>query len=522
MASELMAALIEAALAGSLAILLVVALRVPVRRRLGARAAYALWTCVPFACIAVLLPAREAEIQWAIPLATLLPPAPVLPSAAASSWPLATWGLSGWAAGLVVMALWQVWQQRCFVRALGALVEAMPGVFVAQARQGLPAAFGVLRPRVVLPDDFHLRYTDEEQALVLCHERLHVRRGDLVANLLASLLRSLFWFNPLVHVAAHLHRLDQEFACDAMVMARHPAARRRYGEAMLKAQLAHTPLPAGCHWSNLHLLKERIAMLKQPLPSRAHRVVAAAVLLMSVTATSLVAWAAQPATSQQVDGDFHYRIRATLDVDGEARSFSLRDGPGRHVGMAATTKAGRDWRIEFVVTPAQENGQVRIEGDIRLDGKPLSAPVLIAALDKEAAIRVTSADGASSFALTMTVTRHVGMPRADATGIPKQPAPAYPAEARDRQQSGHVVLKLKIGPDGRVRDAIVEKSVPAGVFDAASLDAAKEWTFDPPTDNGIPVEGWVRVPIRYDVDGDADEGGEARHGGTATAAGMHG
>jgi bla regulator protein blaR1 len=321
-------------------------------------------------------------------------------------------------------------------------------------------------------------------------------------------LRCVFWFNPLVHVAAHLHRLDQEFACDAMVMARHPSERRRYGEAMLKAQLAGVPLPVGCHWSNHHPLKERIAMLKQPLPSRARRVVASAFVVLSVAASMMAAWAAQPASTSPQDVDFHYRIAATLDVDGERQSFSLRDGPGRPVGIKASTKAGREWRLELVVTPAPDD-QVKIEGDLRVDGERVSSPVLIAMLDREAAIQVGSADGGSTFALAMTVSRHPGAPETAAAIVPKQPAPAYPGEAKARQQSGHVVLRLRVGPDGRVREAIVEKSVPAGVFDAASLDAVKQWTFDPPAENGVPAEGWVRVPIRFDADGDAGDGADA-------------
>lgn len=515
MASELMAALVEAALAGSLAILLVAALRVPVRRRLGARAAYALWACVPLACIAVLMPAREAEVQWVVPLATLLPSAHAVPAPVASSPSLAAWFLCVWAAGLLATAVWQVRQQQRFVSDLGALVETAPGIFMARARQGLPAVLGVLRSKVVVPADFHLRYTDEERTLVLCHERMHLRRGDLVVNLLVSALRCVFWFNPLVHVATHLHRLDQEFACDAMVMARHPSERRRYGEAMLKAQLAGMPLPVGCHWSNHHPLKERIAMLKQPLPSRVRSFVASVFVVLSAASCMMAAWAAQPASTPPHDEGFHYRIAATLDVDGERQSFSLRDGPGRQVGITASTNTGREWRLELVVTPAPDD-QVKIEGDLRVDGERVSSPVLIAMLDKEAIIQVGSAAGDSTFGLAMTVSRHPGRPDTDAVRVPKQPAPEYPDEAKERQQSGHVVLRLRVGPDGRVREAIVEKSVPVGVFDAASLEAAKQWTFDPPTENGVPVEGWVRVPIRFDADGEAGNGKDAAANGTST------
>ncbi|MGD3580303.1 M56 family metallopeptidase, partial [Xanthomonas citri pv. citri] len=42
------------------------------------------------------------------------------------------------------------------------------------------------------------------------HERLHLRRGDLYANLLAALLLCIGWCNPLMHLAWRAFRLDQE------------------------------------------------------------------------------------------------------------------------------------------------------------------------------------------------------------------------------------------------------------------------------------------------------------------------
>ena len=506
MANEAMTALLEATAASTLAILLVMALRVPLRRHLGAMAAHALWICVPLACVAVLLPARPADTQWALPLVAVLQSTPAAALDASTPWPSLSTGVLGvWGIGVVLMMGRLALQQRRFIRGLGPLTETAPGVLHATVCEGLPAAYGLLRPKIVMPADACTRYTDEERALVLCHERLHIRRGDLAGHLLAALLRSLFWFNPVMHLAARLHRLDQEFACDAAVIARHPGDRRRYGEAMLKAHLAATPLPVGCHWSHHHPLKERIAMLKQPVQSRTRRLVAAALVMSVVAGTGIAAWAAQPAAQVQAAHDFHYRIGATLDVDGERQTFALRDWPGRTVGFASTTKAGRAWRIELVVDPAQQPGQVKIAGDITVDGKPVSKPVLIGALDKSMAIEVTPPDGSSTFALSMVVSRHDGAPGPDAASVPKQPAPAYPAKAKAVGQSGLVVLKLRVGPDGRVREAIVERSEPAGLFDEASLAAARQWTFEPPTEKGVRSEGWVRVPIRYDINGSGEE-----------------
>src|SRR5690606_182279 len=114
-----------------------------------------------------------------------------------------------------------------------------------------PALVGAWRARIVLPADFERRYDTLERELILAHERVHLARGDAWVNAFVALLRSLNWFNPLVHLAAAKFRLDQELACDAAVIARFPRARRRYADAMLKVQLAgqawqELRLPVGC------------------------------------------------------------------------------------------------------------------------------------------------------------------------------------------------------------------------------------------------------------------------------------
>ena len=88
-------------------------------------------------------------------------------------------------------------------------------------------------------------------------------------------------------------------------------------------------------------------MLKHPLHSRSRRFAAATFVMLTVAGAGIAAWAAQPAAQTQAVHDFHYRIGATLEVDGERQDFALRDWPGRRVGFATTTQAGHAWRVEL-------------------------------------------------------------------------------------------------------------------------------------------------------------------------------
>jgi len=190
-------------------------------------------------------------------------------------------------------------RQARFTAGLGRLTRGDGGTWRAEHPGAGPAVVGVLRPRIVTPADFEARFAAKERGLILAHESVHLRRGDARVNALAAAGQCLGWFNPLVHLAAHRMRIDQELACDATVLGEAPAHRRLYAEVLLKTQLASQALPLGCHWppTSDHPLKERIAMLKSPLPAPARRTLGFAAVALLGLGTACAAWAAQPAAA---------------------------------------------------------------------------------------------------------------------------------------------------------------------------------------------------------------------------------
>ncbi|MET0274983.1 MAG: TonB family protein, partial [Phenylobacterium sp.] len=202
-----------------------------------------------------------------------------------------------WLVGALATAAVLAGQQRRYMASLGALTPAADGVMRAEHAGVGPAVVGAWRPRIVTAADFEARYDADERGMILAHEQAHLARGDAWINLAAAAALCLGWFNPLVHLGVRRMRIDQELACDAAVLGALPHARRLYAEVLLKTQLGAQALPVGCHWPARaeHPLKERIAMLKSPLPAGARRTAG----LVAVAALSLggacAAWAAQPA-----------------------------------------------------------------------------------------------------------------------------------------------------------------------------------------------------------------------------------
>jgi TonB family protein len=370
---ELIALLIETTVASSVALVVVLLLRRPMRHTFGARAAYALWALLPVALIAVLLPApvQPMTIVPAIAAAGPLQAVSVADAVTALRWPLCL--AMAWTLGASGMAALQLWQQRRFLRRLGPLRIHAHGLRVAAISRGLPAVTGVLRPRIVLPADFLARYDADERALVVAHERQHIARGDLPCNALVALLRCVYWFNPLLHWAVARYRHDQELACDARVLARHPRARRTYAQAMLKTQLDQFALPVGCHW-HTHPIKERIAMLKRPSPRRWQTGLSSALLLALFAGGGYAAWAQQPAARP---ADESGRISSK---GGIAKQLAV---PARSQDKPATPDQGGA-RVEVRMPPpaypkeaanAGITGRVVVIVDVAPDGSPAGVKI---------------------------------------------------------------------------------------------------------------------------------------------------
>ena len=288
MMSDALLLLLRTNLAATAAIAVVMLLRLPMRRLFGARIAYGLWSLVPLAAAAMLLPARVVTVARASASAMLpdaLASGPAAPALHLQPGLDLTPILAGlWIAGALASLGWLVWRQVQFGRA------------VREGRAG-PAVIGVLRPRIVTPDDFAARYTPRERLVVLAHEETHIARQDSRINAAVALVRCASWFNPLVHLFAQTLRIDQELACDAQVVAAHPNARRSYAEAMLKTQLAARPLPIGCYWpaQAAHPLAQRIRLLARKGPGRARRRAGTAAVALLGLGVAWSAWAARPA-----------------------------------------------------------------------------------------------------------------------------------------------------------------------------------------------------------------------------------
>ncbi len=224
---------VEAMIASTLLMALVLLARRHVRQAFGPQVAYALWALPLLRLILPPLPRGLSE-QATPPLAAaserfatyvVLPMTAQISATpdAPSIWPMVEQGVA--CSGSSARRRSSVFSSS----AIGASARGclrMPsrwmrvkGVRVV-ASDGAPGplAFGIWHRYVAFPRDFAERYDADERDLALAHELGHHARGDLIANWIALAVLALHWFNPLAWRAFHAFRADQELANDARVL----------------------------------------------------------------------------------------------------------------------------------------------------------------------------------------------------------------------------------------------------------------------------------------------------------------
>lgn len=97
-----------------------------------------------------------------------------------------------------------------------------------------PAVYGVIRPKILIPEELIDKLTPEELRFMLSHELTHIRNKDLVVNTLLMFVKAIYWFNPLIWYSLNQIKQDCELACDAAVLNTLKTEEvKKYGQTMI-------------------------------------------------------------------------------------------------------------------------------------------------------------------------------------------------------------------------------------------------------------------------------------------------
>ena len=87
------------------------------------------------------------------------------------------------------------------------------------------------------------------------------------------------------------------------------------------------------------------------------------------------------------------------------------------------------------------------------------------------------------------------------TPIPGQnPPPAYPVRAMRNRETGTVLVRVTVGPDGVPSDVGIGQRSGSRDLDRAAVNAVRHWRFKPAQRNGQPITASIDIPIDFKLE----------------------
>jgi len=82
----------------------------------------------------------------------------------------------------------------------------------------VPTVVGLLRPTILLPFSLATGLKLEQVEMILAHELAHIRRYDLLFNVLQKIVEAVLFFHPAVWLISRKVRIEREHCCDDLVV----------------------------------------------------------------------------------------------------------------------------------------------------------------------------------------------------------------------------------------------------------------------------------------------------------------
>ena len=375
----------------------------------------------------------------------------------------------------------------------------------------LLVTWGLLRPKVLLPSGAE-SWGDERLRLVLAHELAHIRRRDWLMQIGAELLRSIYWFNPLMWIGSARLRQESEQACDDEVL-RLGVGGASYASHLLdlaRAFRAHRRVwvPATAIVRSSSLERRVTAMLntqtnRRPMTPLAAGSVLAALLIVTAAVAGFEAFAQSrfaALSGTVVDQSGGVLVNATLvlantQTNAKHEVRTNQTGFYEFVGLPAG-----DYELEVQqrgFQPATEAVSIGV-GETRQRNVSLQIGAV------QETLTMTGGAGAAAPALPVVASPPPRRPCPNPAvggciGPPvklKDVRPIYPASLSDTGVEGIVLLEAQIGTDGTTKIVRVVSS-PHPDLERAAIDAVSQWEFAPTTLNGSVIETQMNVSLTF-------------------------
>ena len=379
-----------------------------------------------------------------------------------------------------------------------------------QSCLAMPLTWGIFRPVIVLPSGAE-HWPEDRRRIVLSHELAHIARHDWLLQICAELARAVYWFHPLVWLAAARLRQESERAADDAVLL-SGVAPSLYASQLL--DLARTLEHSGRAWSTALAiarpsnLERRFAAMLNPSVNRRHLSTRTKLLIPFLALALLLPLAALRLTAQSRAGKTSGSIHDPSGAGVLNATVVMSNHDTNTIDMTTTDREGN---FSFVGLPAgkyelqvyKPGFQTYRQADVSLDAGreftevftlevgAITEHVMVVPGDSEKPVVTDKTSGKPSrLAVGGTV---------EAAKLIKKVQPMYPESAKSAGVQGTVVLHAVIGMDGKPLSLRVMNSQVDPDLARSAVEAVSQWRYTPTLLNGDPIEVDTTITVNYSL-----------------------
>ena len=374
----------------------------------------------------------------------------------------------------------------------------------------MPLTWGMIRPLIVLPSSA-TEWSEERRRMVLSHELAHIARHDWLLQICSEIARAIYWFHPLVWLAAARLRQESERASDDAVLASGVEA-SQYASQLL--DLARTLRNPGRAWATALAiarpsnLERRFAAMLNPSMNRNGLSLRTKCLIPLFALGLLVPLAALRLSAQNFAG----KVSGTIhDPSGASVPNATIIMSNQTAGTIDMTASDRDGNFVFKTLPTGEYEMKVVKPGFEAylvphvslgSGRDFSQAIMLrlgAITDRLDVVagegsKVTPVETKSGKTSRLQVGGSV-----EAAKLITKVNPTYPDSAKSAGISGTVVLHAVIGMDGKPLSLKVVNSQIDPDLARSAVEAISQWRYTPTLLNGEPVEVDTTVSVVYSL-----------------------
>ena len=363
----------------------------------------------------------------------------------------------------------------------------------------IPFTYGWLTTKIVVPTD--LKKQPSSLAMAVQHELIHIKNRDFLLNSFLIVIKSLFWFHPLIHNLYKSREEYREIICDSEVLATKEFSQKKYASLLFElAKRDHQQKLALSMAVNPSSLKKRIQiMTKQNSLTMNFR----SSFLITFFAASLLTLTIS-CTDMSQDGITNSEVEQT---QSQMSTMSSNSSPLYIVNEEVwdKTESNKDklsrLKSKYIKSIDVLKGE---EATSEYGDKGKNGVIKMTILNPDKAfadLKETApqkpAEGSQSKEGDFFVAVE-NMPELVGGLASLQKMITYPKLAREAGIEGRVIVQFIVDKEGNVVNPSIVKGVHKSL-DEEALRVVKKANFKPGTQRGKPVRVQYSLPITYQL-----------------------